>query len=232
MYTDDEKVLAEKRLEKKLFQRRMPPEGRSYLRDPEWDVQIIERDGTFRSKSDIVQRIYMKRGNCHPNACRALNKYETCHIETGYAFSDNEGWLSHSWLVNKEGKIIETTATFEEYYGYTLSSDDVKKFSRRTLVAAKINAAWGDTLYGGPGELVPRLIREFYECGDSPTIEDVSKELAGLIGCSKKTAKEFLSILIEDNSIIAHEGLLEIPGEKPKWGKREEYVDHYNEEDS
>jgi len=71
----------------------------------------------------------MEMGDCHVNSAKLINenpgKYRWV---TGYAFIDfitvegvtslsGDNWAYHSWLIDDEGNIIETTIPREIYFG-------------------------------------------------------------------------------------------------------------------
>lgn len=73
---------------------------------------------------------------CHNNALYLYLKYghEGCKLITGYAlgwYNDGEQyWYRHSWIVNKNGKTIETFYNqYEKYFGIeVVDTDRFKRF--------------------------------------------------------------------------------------------------------
>lgn len=60
----------------------------------------------------------MEQSECHAN-CEALyQKNKTHKIYTGYALSKDGLWRNHSWIITKNGSIIETTELRVLYLGY------------------------------------------------------------------------------------------------------------------
>lgn len=56
--------------------------------------------------------------NCHDN-CEVLQKSNSNLVSYyGYALSEDSRWRNHSWLVDSEGNIIETTQKRWIYIGY------------------------------------------------------------------------------------------------------------------
>jgi hypothetical protein len=63
----------------------------------------------------------MKQSRCHNNCTELFLLNNTIKIFYGYALSDDGLWRNHSWCVNKEGIIIETTVSRLLYLGYDMN---------------------------------------------------------------------------------------------------------------
>jgi hypothetical protein len=51
-----------------------------------------------------------KAHDCHDNVCTLVKKDPTVQTATGYGLDKKEGvWYRHSWGVDKDNKIVETT---------------------------------------------------------------------------------------------------------------------------
>ena len=71
------------------------------LTSTEWNIRIPEQD-------DIIY-VEMEAGKCHDNVKQL---YDECQIEEpheGYALSKDGLWRNHSWGIDANGKIVETT---------------------------------------------------------------------------------------------------------------------------
>src|SRR6266487_4221492 len=77
------------------------------------------------------QKVIMKKGmvsECHLNALTLyLNHPGLYTCAYGYALSNDGLWRQHSWLVRKDGAIIETTEKRLLYFGFLLNEKDIKE---------------------------------------------------------------------------------------------------------
>ena len=93
-----------------------------------WDAMV--KSGESFQGSDVK----LKRGrpcDCHANCVRfwQLNKNKY-HIVTGYGMSPDQKWKRHSWLLDKSGKIIETTVPRAIYFGIVFNNEGAEVFSK------------------------------------------------------------------------------------------------------
>jgi len=88
---------------------------------------FIKHGYAFDYKSIILKE--GEPSNCHQNAALLWKanqkKYYLC---TGYGLSDDQMWRRHSWLQDKEGNIIETTAPRLIYFGIAQTTQSAKAF--------------------------------------------------------------------------------------------------------
>lgn len=82
----------------------------------------------------------LKRGepcSCHENIAKLWEKnLRTYKIMTGYAFlADRDGgmWVCHSWILHKDGYIIETTGRRNKYYGRIIDPVESPIFALNAL---------------------------------------------------------------------------------------------------
>jgi hypothetical protein len=59
---------------------------------------------------------------CHANAAALWAGGEVRSIGTGYALSDDGLWRQHSWGVDADGTVVETTVDREAYVGVALAA--------------------------------------------------------------------------------------------------------------
>lgn len=68
-----------------------------------------------------VELVKGKPSHCHENVdalwLKGKGKYRSAH---GYGLSEDGLWRQHSWLVKKNGIIVETTVVRKMYYGILL----------------------------------------------------------------------------------------------------------------
>lgn len=90
------------------------------------DKEKIMSRGVFASgKGSLLRR--GNEGACHYNA--AMNfKNGSCGIMTGYALSDDGVWRMHSWNIDVDGTLIETTEERSAYFGFVLTPEECEVF--------------------------------------------------------------------------------------------------------
>jgi hypothetical protein len=82
-------------------------------------------------------------------------------------------------------------------------------------------------LFGFDLDFVYRCISDYYASGEPPTRNVIAKCIADITEIDRKTIHDYMGVLLEDKAIVMHDGLLEIPGEKPEWGNGEDDDDYY-----
>lgn len=78
---------------------------------------------------DIVL-LHGQKSQCHRNVADKYKKLSSSgfKIVSGYALYDDE-WVQHSWGLNKNGDILETTGNeYQLYYGYILTDEESDDF--------------------------------------------------------------------------------------------------------
>jgi hypothetical protein len=79
--------------------------------------------GEFRSGKDAgFHRMQAKR--CHFNAAKLFLTGRAPKVESGFALSGGL-WISHTWVLNAKGRIIETTEPREAYFGAVLEPKEI-----------------------------------------------------------------------------------------------------------
>jgi hypothetical protein len=81
-----------------------------------------------------ARKIAGARNRCHGNSALAYfrfsnnqTKWKSCKIMTGYAMASDSIWRQHSWLL-VDGRLVDTTMTFELYFGIILSDVEACQF--------------------------------------------------------------------------------------------------------
>ena len=110
-------------LEKKLL-----PLGGERISFPKFEVDLEKflRRGQDWTKK---KRIFMKGqiSQCHRNTARLwYENKDQVQIATGYALFEGS-WIQHSWGIEKN-RIVETTLSFEKYYGFLLNVEETYDF--------------------------------------------------------------------------------------------------------
>lgn len=68
----------------------------------------------FKSK----QLMPMEKAQCHNNSRMLSMLRKGCVHYTGWALSDDGCWRQHSWVLENDTHLIETTTEREIYFGY------------------------------------------------------------------------------------------------------------------
>jgi hypothetical protein len=93
------------------------------------DLQTLLAKGRWMAATDVELRLGMPNA-CHQNCAQLWQQLRTTsHIATGFAVTISEGvWRRHSWLVHRDGHILETTAKRDGYYGLMLDTVQAERF--------------------------------------------------------------------------------------------------------
>lgn len=88
----------------------------------------------FGSVFDSTKALMKKgeRNQCHQNTARLFQNNEA-RVATGYGLSNDGLWRRHSWGVDSQNKIIETTEMRELYFGAILPEDVAREFADRLV---------------------------------------------------------------------------------------------------
>jgi hypothetical protein len=81
-------------------------------------------DELLASASGVAPDLRVLAGDenaCHANAAVLWIDGAVAAIGTGYALSDDDLWRQHSWAVDADGTIVETTSARRAYVGLTLT---------------------------------------------------------------------------------------------------------------
>lgn len=88
------------------------------------EVERLLTRGQFwlGSKADFNK---MEAINCHGNSV-CLMEEGLGEVVNGYALSPDGLWRNHSWLLQPNGRLIETTVRRKAYFGVVLTRQEVK----------------------------------------------------------------------------------------------------------
>jgi|SRR6476620_8281735 len=92
----------------------------------ERDKKLIMVDGYAMVNPEIFQ----EKGDpceCHKNSAKIWKQYGY-RLHTGYALSSDEVWRQHSWTVDNENVVHESTEPREVYFGFQLEEDEAEIF--------------------------------------------------------------------------------------------------------
>ena len=94
--------------------------------DPDFDNYFLR--GLFIDRpSDIIVQGEMCQ--CHKNSIMLWKTHKKKYkMMTGYALSEKGTWHQHSWLIDENNRIIETTEKRVKYFGYVLNSLESETF--------------------------------------------------------------------------------------------------------
>lgn len=120
--------------------------GRHLVCLPDAQMQRLIDEGIVMRGRALMRR--GKPSSCHENVAWMWgNNHRDYRIATGYALSDDGLWRQHSWLINSDGRIVETTEKRVLYYGYMLSIDEAARFAFSNLPrqrADEVMARWAE----------------------------------------------------------------------------------------
>jgi len=93
--------------------------------------KIISRGEMFKGRGSLMMK--GRPSQCHANSAELWNVNKNkVEIVTGYALSlDEDGlgvWRQHSWLVTKEGRVVETTTKRKTYFGFRMTTVEAEEF--------------------------------------------------------------------------------------------------------
>lgn len=103
--------------------------GARLLCAPEPDMAELLAHGAIHDGGALLRPGAPSR--CHENAAR-LYLAEGGAIGTGYGLNDGI-WRQHSWWLDPEGRLVETTVIREMYFGITLSGPPARGFAALLL---------------------------------------------------------------------------------------------------
>lgn len=66
----------------------------------------------------------MQANGCHFNAAKLFLTSQAAKVVSGFALSEGL-WRSHTWVLNSQGRIIETTEPREVYFGVVLEPKEI-----------------------------------------------------------------------------------------------------------
>jgi hypothetical protein len=80
----------------------------------------LDKCELFDINKNNIKLIEMKTSGCHDNCDILYEKDNSIKIFSGYALSLDGLWRFHSWCIDKDNCIIETTESRLLYYGVCL----------------------------------------------------------------------------------------------------------------
>lgn len=97
--------------------------------DTKQELQQMIDNGRFKNTDGLkVYKTGMLPNQCHRNSVVLKLKKKSYQIFTGYALTDENVWLQHTWCANSFTNIVETTQPFRRYYGYQLKGEELLTF--------------------------------------------------------------------------------------------------------
>jgi hypothetical protein len=90
--------------------------------------RLILRNGQAVDPEGLIQR--PGRGNhCHTNCSTAWEAdSDRYRIQTGFGLSGGV-WPRHTWLLDRRGRVVETTVPQELYFGAVLDDEQARSFA-------------------------------------------------------------------------------------------------------
>lgn len=91
--------------------------------------KLITNGKLFTPKSTTLRK--GRPNGCHGNVARLVSRYPQKYTAwTGMSLGPDPIWRSHSWAINKNGDVIETTVPRTAYYGYQMDEAMVGLLSK------------------------------------------------------------------------------------------------------
>jgi hypothetical protein len=92
-----------------------------------WSSSFILQGGKLLAFSAIVLK-KGRRNRCHDNSAALWKKKPQSYLlVTGWALNQDV-WRRHTWLLDKRGRVIETTVPQELYFGVILTDEEAQAF--------------------------------------------------------------------------------------------------------
>lgn len=91
----------------------MPPTSA----DPLFEIQLAKGE-LFTAPVRVVE---MEVSKCHANVARLWRDGVLVSIGTGYTLAEDGLWREHTWGIDADSSLIETTLMFDKYFGFELS---------------------------------------------------------------------------------------------------------------
>lgn len=97
-----------------------------------WNIEEDLNCLIKRGKVFSTDRLRSKRGQnsqCHSNSGWQWHTHKTYRIVTGYGLGpDDDLWRQHTWILDSQKQIIETTVARRAYFGFILTKSESKQF--------------------------------------------------------------------------------------------------------
>lgn len=97
---------------------------------PEPRPGTIARDlTTWDPRTTPVRHVTGQDNHCHGNSAEMWLTGHAHALATGYALNDDGLWRQHSWALDADGTLIETTVSRDLYAGIVLSDVELWRFA-------------------------------------------------------------------------------------------------------
>ena len=112
-----------------LKQRLLAVAGQAVCLHQEEDLpQLLSRGEFYRGYNSRMMK--GEAGRCHANSSRLWERNSSkLRIVTGYALSRDGAWRQHTWCVDKDDKVIETTEKRVLYFGFPMTRAEAEEFA-------------------------------------------------------------------------------------------------------
>jgi hypothetical protein len=115
---------------------RLEPIGGTKIVIPLWPEQHLH-DLVWNGVSFNADHIDFKLGEtsgCHRNVSRLYLAGDVAAIATGYGLTVDDGmWRQHTWGVDADGVVVETTVPRDAYFGFRLSEEIAAHWARAQI---------------------------------------------------------------------------------------------------
>jgi len=92
---------------------------------------VINMDGKLHNPQNIIFAPRVTLNDCHNKSVRYWKRFpKKYHFVTGFAYDNkHKMWIRHSWLLEKNNIIVETTPfKREKYFGFISDKESAKLF--------------------------------------------------------------------------------------------------------
>ena len=94
---------------------------------PDPMLKIFIAEGFLQDPRSVVV-VVGDPSRCHQNAAALWRSRKALSIGTGYGLT-GDLWREHSWGVDSESRLIETTEVRDQYFGIVISGERAQKFA-------------------------------------------------------------------------------------------------------
>lgn len=111
-------------------------------RRPDPLVELLVEQGAVVPESTACVFARGERADCLVNTVALWRRGDAIAIGAGYALSGDLIWRQHSWALDREGRLMETTETQSRYFGVRITGQQADWFASRIAPANADGSAY------------------------------------------------------------------------------------------